>query len=108
MMVQERTRYHQIVMRWFDLALQNVELTNFQTRPLESRHITDLEIAGNNLAIGSDLSSHPLRYGAVTTAYFQAAPALPQPQPLEMASLQRIEQVRHQSEPLLLAAQSVG
>ncbi len=107
-MVQESTRYHQIVMRWFDLALQNVELTNFQARRLQTRDATDLEIAGNNLAIGSDLSSHPLGYRAITTAHFQAAPSRLQPKPLEMASLQRIEEFRHQSKPLLLAGQRVG
>ena len=101
-MMQHGAGRHQIEVSRLDPPRQDVFLTK-----LEPGYIRvdqgQVQIHRHHPPGGRDPPSQPGRHRSVTTANFERMRPRPDAQPLNVAAVHRIEQPRHQCEPLALA-----
>jgi hypothetical protein len=101
-MVQHGARRHQIKVSRLDWPREDVGLAK-----LEPGYVRvgqgQVEIHRDRPPARRDPPGKPGRHGAVTTANFERPRSRTGAQPLNVAAVHRIEQPRHQRQPLALA-----
>jgi hypothetical protein len=91
-MVKQGTRDDEIVGTLFYCILKNVDFTDLETRHLQVRDITEIDVARDYATSGRHALSQSLRDRSVATAEFQAAPAWTHSQSVNVSALDGIQQ----------------
>jgi hypothetical protein len=98
---------HQVVNALFNRVFEDVELPDFEVWYSEVGDVAQVDVAGDDVTAGRHPAGQPLRRRSIATSNLEAAPPRLKTKSLNMAAVQRVEQLRHQSQSLLLTSQVV-
>jgi hypothetical protein len=98
---------HQVVSAVFNRVFEDIELPDFEVGYNEASDVARVNVGGNDMTAGRNPVGQPLRHRTVATSNLEAAPPGLKTKLLNMAAVQRVEQFRHQSQPLPLTSQVV-
>ena len=105
--MQEGPAAHQIVAPAERVA-GDVDLADLEVRERQSVEEARVDVAGDDVSLGSDLPGQPVRDAAVAGADLEAPPALGDAELLQPEEHLRVEHPRHQGQALVLLRDRVG
>lgn len=102
-MMKQRAGHDEIARASFACILENVDPPDLQTSRPQVLDVSKVKIASNYVAARHHAVGQRLRNAAVAAAKLQALPARTQSHPCDVIRFQRIEQRRHERQPLPFA-----
>ena len=89
----------------FNRVFEDIKLPDFEVWYNDAGDVASIDVAGNDMTAGRNPTGQPLRRRSIATINLEAAPPALKTKLLDMAAVQRVEQFRHQSQPLPLTSQ---